>query len=65
MSEEDNFQYSHWEALTFRQERDTIREEYSTVSKKFGIEQAEWEHERKQFCDAISGQTEFSIRIWF
>ena len=63
MSEEDNFQYSHWEALTFRQERDTIREEYSTVSKKFGIEQAEWEHERKQFCDAICGQTEFSIRI--
>jgi hypothetical protein len=47
--------YTHWEALAFRQERDTIREEYSTVSKKFGIEQAEWEHERKQFCDAISG----------
>ena len=58
MPEEDNFQYSHWEALAFRQERDDIREEYAAVSKKFGIHQAEWEHQRKQFCDAISGQIE-------
>jgi uncharacterized protein YqfB (UPF0267 family) len=47
--------YTHQEALSLRKERDMIKEEYSAVSKKFGIEQAEWEHERKQYCDAISG----------
>ena len=47
--------YSHEEALKFRQERDEAREELGDVSKKFGIDQAEWEDQRKQFCDAITG----------
>ena len=47
--------YSHEEALKFRQERDEAREELGDVSKKFGIEQAEWEDQRKQLCDAITG----------
>ena len=47
--------YSHEEVLKFRQERDEAREELGDVSKKFGIDQAEWEDQRKQFCDAITG----------
>ena len=47
--------YSHEEALKFRQERDEAREELGDVSKKFGIDQAEWEDQRKQLCDAITG----------
>jgi hypothetical protein len=47
--------YSHEEALKFRQERDEAREELGDVSKKFGIDQAEWEDQRKQLCDVITG----------
>ena len=47
--------YSHEEALKFCQERDEAWEELGDVSKKFGIEQAEWEDQRKQLCDAITG----------
>jgi hypothetical protein len=65
VSEEGGPRYSHSEALAFRQERDDIREEFAEVSKKFGIDQAEWEHQRKQFCDAISGQIGFSALIRF
>ena len=46
--------YGHEEALVFRQERDEARRELGEVSKQFGIEQAEWEDQRKQFCDAIT-----------
>ena len=47
--------YAHEEALSFRKERDEARRELGDVSKQFGIEQAEWEDQRKQLCDAITG----------
>jgi hypothetical protein len=58
-SDEDPYEgylisYSHADLLVFHRERDEAREELGDVSKKFGIEQAEWEDQRKQLCDAVT-----------
>jgi len=52
---ESDLPYTHEEALAFLKGRDEAREELGNVSKQFGIEQAEWVDQQKQFCDAISG----------
>jgi hypothetical protein len=54
-SSESNLSYTHEEALAFLKGRDEAQEELGNISKQFGIEQAEWEDQRKQFCDAIFG----------
>ena len=56
---DENPPYTHEEALRIRKERDEAREELGEVSKQFGIAQAEWEDQRKQLCDAITGLMSF------
>ena len=56
---DENPPYTHEEALRFCKERDEARKELGDVSKQFGIAQAEWEDQRKQLCDAITGLMSF------
>jgi hypothetical protein len=41
----------------FKAERDETRCELETVSKKAGIAELEWEHQRKQLLVAIDGES--------
>ena len=43
-----------WEDV-YKRERDEARKELEKISKEYGIAQFEWEDQRKQFCDAITG----------
>ena len=47
--------YTHREARLYRAQRDEARLELEKVSKKAGIDELEWEHERKQLLDTIDG----------
>jgi hypothetical protein len=45
--------YDERNALRFKVERDETRRELEDVSKKVGIAELEWEHQRKQLLEAI------------
>jgi hypothetical protein len=44
------------DALRFKVERDETRHELEDVSKKAGITELEWEHQRKQLLETIDGK---------
>jgi hypothetical protein len=48
--------YTERDALRFKAERDETRHELEDVSKKAGIAELEWEHQRKQLLEAIDGK---------
>jgi hypothetical protein len=48
--------YDEREALRFKAERDETRRELEDVSKKAGIAELEWEHQRKQLLETIDGK---------
>jgi hypothetical protein len=49
--------YSDHDAGRFKAERDETRRELGDVSKKAGIAELEWEHQRKQLLEAIDGES--------
>jgi hypothetical protein len=49
--------YSDRDARRFKAERDETRRELGDVSKKDGIAELEWEHQRKQLLEAIDGES--------
>jgi hypothetical protein len=48
--------YDERAALRFKVERDETRRELEVVSKKAGIAELEWEHQRKQLLETIDGK---------
>jgi hypothetical protein len=49
--------YSDRDARRFKAERDETRRELGDVSKKAGIAELEWEHQRKQLLETIDGES--------
>jgi hypothetical protein len=49
--------YDECDALRFKAERDETRRELEDVSKKAGIAELEWEHQRKQLLETIDGKS--------
>ena len=56
-------QLSRTMADMYHRERDEAWRELGEVSKQYDIDQAEWEAQQKQFCDAISGWLSFFLRL--
>jgi hypothetical protein len=48
--------YNEHDALRFKEERDATRLELETISKQAGINELEWEHQRKQLLQAVDGE---------
>jgi hypothetical protein len=49
--------YTDHDARRFKAECDETRRELGDVSKKAGIAELEWEHQRKQLLEAIDGKS--------
>jgi hypothetical protein len=49
--------YGECDALRFKAERDESRRELGEVSKKAGIAELEWEHQRKQLLETFDGKS--------
>jgi hypothetical protein len=49
--------YSDRDGRRFKAERDETRRELGDVSKKAGIAELEWEHQRKQLLETIDGES--------
>jgi hypothetical protein len=49
--------YDERDALRFKAERDETRRELEDVSKKAGIAELEWEHQRKKLLKTIEGKS--------
>jgi hypothetical protein len=49
--------YSDSDARSFKAEHDETWRELGDVSKKAGIAELEWEHQRKQLLEAIDGES--------
>jgi hypothetical protein len=49
--------YDDRDARRFKAERDKTRRELEVVSKKAGIAELEWEHQRKQLLETIDGES--------
>jgi hypothetical protein len=59
-SESNNYYpvpYGEHDALCFKAERDESQRELGEVSKKAGIAELEWEHQRKQLLETIDGKS--------
>jgi hypothetical protein len=56
-SHSSSSRYDDFAARRFRAKRDETRCELETVSKKVGIAELEWEHQRKQLLEAIDGES--------
>jgi hypothetical protein len=56
-SHSSSSRYSDHDARRFKAERDETRHELEVVSKKAGIVELEWEHQRKQLLEAIDGES--------
>jgi hypothetical protein len=55
-SHSSSSRYDDLAARRFKAERDETRRELEVVSKKVGIAELEWEHQRKQLLEAIDGE---------
>jgi hypothetical protein len=49
--------YIDRDARRFKAERDETRRELGDISKKAGIAELEWEHQRKQLLETIDGES--------
>jgi hypothetical protein len=49
--------YGERDALHFKAEREESRCELGEVSKKAGIAELEWEHQRKQLLETVDGKS--------
>jgi hypothetical protein len=62
-SHSSSSRYSDRNARRFKAERDETRRELKIVSKKAGIADLEWEHQRKQLLEAIDGESCDSLNL--
>jgi hypothetical protein len=56
-SHSSSSRYDDLAARRFKEEHDETRRELEIVSKKAGIAELEWEHQRKQLLEAIDGES--------
>jgi hypothetical protein len=56
-SHSSSSRYDDLAARRFEAERDETRRELEVVSKKAGIIELEWEHQRKQLVEVIDGES--------
>jgi hypothetical protein len=56
-SHSSSSRYDDLAARRFEAERDETRRELEVVSKKAGIIELEWEHQRKQLLEVIDGES--------
>jgi hypothetical protein len=56
-SHSSSSRYDDLTARKFKAERDETRHELEIISKKVGIAELEWEHQRKQLLEAIDGES--------
>jgi hypothetical protein len=49
--------YGEYDALRFKAELEETQRELEDVSKKAGIAELEWEHQRKQLLETIDGKS--------
>jgi hypothetical protein len=56
-SHSSSSRYSDRDARRFKVERDETRRKLGDVSKKVGIAELEWEHQRKQLLETIDGES--------
>jgi hypothetical protein len=56
-SHSSSSRYDDLATRRFKAERDETRGKLETVSKKAGITELEWEHQRKQLLEAIDGES--------
>jgi hypothetical protein len=56
-SHSSSLHYDDLAARRFKTERDETRRELEIVSKKVGIAELEWEHQRKQLLETIDGES--------
>jgi hypothetical protein len=49
--------YDERDAVRFKAERDETQRELEDVSKKAGIAELKWEHQRKQLLETIDGKS--------
>jgi hypothetical protein len=57
LSHSSSSRYSDRDARKFKAERDESRRELGGVSKKAGIAELEWEHQRRQLLEAIDDES--------
>jgi hypothetical protein len=60
-SESNNYSpvpYGEHDALRFKAELEETQRELEDVSKKAGIAELEWEHQRKQLLETIDGKSQ-------
>jgi hypothetical protein len=62
-SHSSSSRYSDRNARRFKAERDETRRKLKIVSKKAGIADLEWEHQRKQLLEAIDGESCDSLNL--
>jgi hypothetical protein len=56
-SHSSSSRYSDRDARKFKAEHDESRRELGDVSKKAGIAELEWEHQRRQLLEAINDES--------
>jgi hypothetical protein len=56
-SHSSSSRYDDRAARRFKAEHDETRHELEIISKKAGIAELEWEHQRKQLLEAIDGES--------
>jgi hypothetical protein len=56
-SHSSSSRYDDCAARRFKADRDETRHELEIISKKPGIAELEWEHQRKQLLEAIDGES--------
>jgi hypothetical protein len=56
-SHSSSSRYDDLAACRFKAKRDETRRELEIISKKAGIAELEWEHQRKQLLEAIDGES--------
>jgi hypothetical protein len=56
-SHSSSSRYDDLAAYRFKAERDETWRELEVVSKKAGIAELEWEHQRKQLLEGINGES--------
>jgi hypothetical protein len=56
-SHSSSSRYTDRAACRFKEERDATRHELDIISKQARIAELEWEHQRKQLLEAITGES--------
>jgi hypothetical protein len=56
-SHSSSSRYNDRDTRKFKEKRDATRHELEIISREAGIDELEWEHQRKQLLEAIDGDS--------